>query len=358
MLVLFALWWLCCWFLHGDLGWWNDDYFMSQRDPKTGEVVRWFLPSATPFETPRAGTIAWRPMLTLGVTNIVTLLWEMPRLAHLLMALTHLASAVAIWRLLLRLGRSPGVALGGGALYLCWPAGFEGWMWANGWCSGLGTLAYVLLCRAWIAWTRGHTPGERGAWALTRVALAAVFVTICHEQSAAAVAALPALSLAMRPKGEAWRTTIRTILLGMTIVGIVVATYVALLLLTRPDTGSLGAAGTLAPIHRWPEHLGTAFASCMVVIAGWYQGLHLLFTGNTQGGAFGAGLSALAAHPLRTTLVTLAILATTCFWLFPPPRSLARPPVHWFARSLPPPTASGWASSASPSSSGASRRSR
>lgn len=250
-LLLAGVWLIAGLFLLGDLGYWNDDFFIAQRDPATGERSGWALPAATPFQPPRDGIVYWRPALTVGMATLMGELWNTPRVLFAIMALVHGAVGVALWALLRRLGRSPAVSVGAACLYVAFPAHFEVWMWASAASASLGVLALLGIIALWLRWTRDDAGLLGDARTLLGLALLAALATCSYEQAAAGVAALPLLSLARAPAHGTLRRAVLRCGLGLAVIGMVYAIYLGLILAHRGPDGSLGASGAIQPMAMW-----------------------------------------------------------------------------------------------------------
>lgn len=290
----------------GDLGYWNDDYFICSRDPATGEPFRFIMDRMTPFDPAGDPVLTWRPLYNITLGGITALFWHMPWVMHLVGALAHLATTLAVWRLLTLLGRTPHSALAGAAVFCCYPVAFEAIFWTCAIPTTLSACCYVIATCFFICWTH---PATR------RSLLAAIFfaalVPCFNEQAAAGIAAWPFLYLACRHTSEPATRSLARLTTILSIIALLYAGYIAMVVLSQRADGGLGAAGQLLPPHEWTRNF--------LRISPHIEEMHKWsFLGTA---AFHTGLDALRELPLRAALMLVGIAAacalTARAWVAP-----------------------------------------
>lgn len=318
----FALFWfVSTFFLLGDIGFWNDDYFMAERALLGEPGPVHILPAPTPFEAPSPATAFWRPLLTIGVTTLVSNSWDRPWIAHLIFALAHAGTALLLFALMRQLGRSRATAAWCCLLYLVWPSHYEASLWANGFLSGLSTGAVLASAMLYIAWARRAEHATRG----TRLALLAgiaacgLVMVAANEQPAGALLGLPMLYLASRPdrfarqtspSREFWHAALPILLLGVIVAGAIVLVLVA--------HAGAGGAGGFAPPELWPRRW------VAMLDAGWRE---LLL--RTQGvAAARLGIDTIRQYPARSIAAGACLLALIIALWRITARPRPRPPAH------------------------------
>lgn len=296
LLTLCALWLFACFFMLGDLGYWNDDYFINSRNPATGEPFRYIMDRMTPFDPAGDPVLTWRPLYNITLGSITALFWHAPWVMHLIGALAHLATTLALWRLLTLLGRTPHGALAGAALFCCYPVAFEAIFWTCAIPTALSTCCYIIATCFFIAWTQSNT---------RRSLLAAIFfaalVPCFNEQAAAGIAAWPFLYLACRNTSERTSRSLARLTTILTPIAFLHAGYIAMMVLSKRADGGLGAAGQLLPPREWINNF--------LRISPHLEDMHKWsFLGTA---ALHTGLDALRDMPLRAALM-LAAIAAAC----------------------------------------------
>jgi hypothetical protein len=300
----FALvWFASTFFLLGDIGFWNDDYFMAEPAALGERRLVHVLPAPTPFDPPSPATALWRPLLTVGVTTLVSYGWNAHWFVHLVIALAHAGTALLLFALLRELGRSRWHAAWWSLLYLAWPAHYEVALWANGFLTGVATgaaLACALAC-AWWARLDHHASRSHRVSLLGLVAICAIVLVSSNEQPAGALLALPLLHLACRrgrfERGSGALRELTRLAAPLLVIGVVLAAGVGLLVATQ---SGLGAARGFVALEWWPRRW------VAMMDAGW-RGLLLRTVGT---GASRLGIAALLEHPVRAGLVCLGTAAT------------------------------------------------
>ncbi len=305
------VWFVSTFFLLGDIGFWNDDYFMAERGLLGESGPLHILPAPTPFEPPNPATPFWRPFLTIGVTSLVANSWDHPWIVHLVIACAHAGTALLLYALLRTLGRTRAIAAACCLLYLAWPSHFEVALWANGFLSGVATGAAVACAMLYLFWARLAITASRThkACLLIAFALAAIVLVASNEQPAGALLGLPLLYLAARPdafarsassRREAWHAAA-----PLAVLAAIFAVGIALVVMSQSGAG---AASGFVPVEFWPRRW------LSMIDAGWRE---LLL--RTQGlAAARSGIETALAHPARALAVaigTLGVLALAWRWI-------------------------------------------
>lgn len=298
VLALCAVWLFACFFLLGNLGYWNDDYFICSRDPATGEPFRFVMDRMTPFEPAGDPVLTWRPLYNITLGGITALFWDMPCVMHLIGALAHLATTFALWWLLRLLGRTPQAAFIGAAVFCCYPVAFEAIFWTCAIPTALSACCYVLATCFFVIWSRGPTK-RRTATAIATVFFAAL-VPCFNEQAAAGIAAWPFIYLACRPPSERWGRSAMRLFGMLAIVGVLYAGYIAMVVASKRGDGGLGAAGQLLPMREWPHNFLRMSPAIEDMLKWSFLGTAAMKT----------GIEALREMPLRAAGMIAGILAT------------------------------------------------
>ena len=299
MVCLMCLWLGAAFFLGGDYGFWNDDYFIASVDPVTGERTRWIMDQVTPFEPRSSPVLTWRPFYNVLLATVSGASWNAPWIAHGISALLHGANALVLAMLLRALGRSWSLVFVGAALYLAWPIAFETVFWMCAIPTAFSILALLLSLFAFVKWaSRAGAYGQPSPvqlWAVAAVVFAAC-IPCLNEQAAGAMIALPALYLAVRPLHERFATSIKRLVPMLLSIG---AAYVAYILMVLSNThGGIGAAGALTPVN---ELLGE-----LLRIGHDYA--HLFGFRFVGIGAARTGIDAMQLYPIRSVLLVVGLV--------------------------------------------------
>jgi hypothetical protein len=286
-----ALWFLATFFLLGDLGKYNDDWFYLLRDPTTGDIQSLYLDRELQF---------WRPLYRLAVPSLMTLLWHAVWLNHLISAAAHGALALLLWRLLLTLRVPRAGAAIASLFFLVWPSYFEAVLWL---CSLPTILSLILVVLAWLLQVRA-TRVKLGAWTLPVIFLL-FFASACfNEQAASALAALPFLSLAAAPADRPRRSVFLRSLVPTAFAAASLLLYVAI-------HHSLG----LRPPATDRASLFSSAAKMPAQLVGTLNWAKVQFTSiDFLERAFSAGLATLAAHPFRAAAIGAALAMSLLPW--------------------------------------------
>ncbi|MFO0856587.1 MAG: hypothetical protein U0640_04425 [Phycisphaerales bacterium] len=245
--IFFAISCAALWLLGGDLGFWNDDFYLREAWLREGGGIV-ALPSPTPFDQPTSLPWLWRPALTVGVTTMVGSLWESPRIVHAVMALLHVATALLLGVFLRTSGRSKAVSFCAALLYIALPQHFEAAFWANGFLVGVGTGVLLAVAMLYMFWARGN----RSWWMIPLLCIGALCVACTHEQPAGAMIAFPFLYVVAKPPKERWHVSVRAMLLPLILMAMTVALYVFLQAGRQAD-GGVGGSGQFLPPSKWPR---------------------------------------------------------------------------------------------------------
>jgi hypothetical protein len=320
-LALAGLWLFSCWFLLGDLGYWNDDYFICSRDPATGAVTRWIMDRATPFSPASGPLLTWRPLYNITLAGVTALFWQSPWVMHLIGALAHLGCVLAVWRLLGELGRTPQAAFAGAALFCCSPLGFEAVFWTCAIPTALSAWCYIGASVAFARWCRKGLRGD----ALWCVMLAAC-VPCFNEQAAAGVAAWPLLAMAVRQRAMDLRKPVVRVLSVIAAVGLLYAVYIAVVVASSRAGAGIGSAGQLTPPRHLPWEAKRILKQLEDLLKFEFVGL----------GGLSVGWRTIMEHPLRAALfgVLIVVLWGRCWSLWrehdPESRNGDSPSKRWW----------------------------
>ena len=235
------VWFLATFSLLGTLGRYTDDYALSGRDPVLG-AMNW---AASPFER----SYFWRPLLQVSLHYGQGLLWNHWPVLHLLCALSHGLTALALFAVLRRLILSPLAAGLGALLWMVMATHYEVAFWFTAITTGIPAGLAMVLVLIMIRWARG---GGRGL--VVAMGVLGFVIPCWYEQPSMVVAALPLAYLAACPEGEPWRRRLTRALVPTVICGLAVVVYVALLVGTAPTTVR-GGAGSFVRSAEVPGRL-------------------------------------------------------------------------------------------------------
>lgn len=292
--MLCALVWVAsCWFLRGDLGRWNDDYFFHWINPATGAWLDSWDVRTTPFFPPESGVPAWRPLFfTLGPA-LNTVLWAWPAAMHTCQALMHLGMVCALCWLAAELGLSRRARMVVALIAIpCAPA-FETVFWTMAWPT---TFAMMLMFLAAAALARAVR--QNRLWWGALAVLFALPVPLLNEQPAAAFLALPLLVLAARPNGmPVSRALVRH---GWIVaaIGVWCALYAARLIMHETPAGTVGASGTIVPADAVPRVANRLLSEWWKDFAEWRY---------IRGGARSLGWQEVLARPVWSTVLLTGV---------------------------------------------------
>lgn len=286
-----ALWFLASFFLLGDLGKYNDDWYYVQRDPASGAVEAWVMARPVHF---------WRPLYRVIVPPLITAFWRHDWVVHLISAAAHGGVAVLVWRLLREL-RAPRLGAAVGALvFLVWPAYFEAVLWM---CCLPTVLSAGVVVAAWIVYVRWARE-ELGWWAVAAMPVM-FFTSAClNEQAAMGAAAMPFLYGAACGLEGRRRVLVRGVgpaLLGAAALAAYVAMHVGMHF--RP------------PATSRPEFFmeASGMPRQAMALARWLRSEFV--SGGFFGRGCGVGWETVREHPLRAWMCGAALAAGLAGWV-------------------------------------------
>src|SRR6185295_6746650 len=136
LLIAAALTLLATFYFLGDLGRWTDDWAGILRDPVTGASDLLHARLFTPY--------FHRPLLSLTIYTIQTLLADHVPLQHALNIPVHAAVGALLYLLLRRLNLSTKSAAAATILFLVYPAHWEVTLWATAITTGIAAACALL----------------------------------------------------------------------------------------------------------------------------------------------------------------------------------------------------------------------
>jgi hypothetical protein len=283
-------------FLRGDFGWWNDDFFFSLRDPATGRAQGWTATRTSPYFDDEGRLPVWRPIHHALTPALITGVWDMPWIAHVVQACAHGCTALTLAWLLRELGASGRARFAAVLLFLVWPSHFEAVFWA----AALSTTIATGLALCAIAWC-ARTCRDDADWkSVAACVLCAAPVPLMNEQPAAMLGAMGAFAwVATRAGANA--VGARRAWWCVAIVGVACVAWAAVLVAWPGQAGGIGAGGAAGPLWTWPRNILNALSDIGK------QAVLLQYVGV---GGFQAGLAEIAAHPARATVLAFAAVAT------------------------------------------------
>jgi len=300
------LWFLATFFLLGDLGWWNDDYYFSKIDPATGTYSSIILTTREPFLPATGHLNAWRPLHFIFTPAVVTLSWNSPWIAHLVGALSHGVVCLLLYRLMRSVGASLHAAAACALLFMVHPLHYEVPLWpaafATGVANGVFILNALLMARAGRSGARFHY------WTVPLL----TGIAIClNEQSAPCIGALPLLYLAVCPCDESRKSRLVRSCVPVFLGCVVVIAYVVNVRINGQQGLGTDPQSYIRP-SELPARIG-------VVLGGMFQLLQIKEFG------IGAGLQALIEYfeyTGRTVVVLGSVvvtgLAAAWMWIHSP----------------------------------------
>lgn len=206
-------------FFVGDTGVYNDDYFLNQREPATGQIES--LVMNRPWHL-------WRPVTRVVLPALVTTLWETPWALHLIGAVLHVAVVGLGYGLMRRVGVSAGIAAAGAMVFMVYPVHFEAVLWIAIICTLMSVVLVMLIWHGYAWWlTRAHLAGGwTRAGVLGAMAAAAWTSAAMNEQPPGVLAAMPILVMMLgRAQGKTQAARVWRTLVPVAAVGIALAIY-------------------------------------------------------------------------------------------------------------------------------------
>jgi len=288
-------WFAATFFLLGDRGWWNDDWFFTNRDMVTGGYGSLIKGQLQPFHPPEGWPLASRPLCFIVQPTLITLLWDHPWAMHLIGALTHAANCLLLYALARELGAGRRAAWLAGTLLAVDPVHFEAVFWASTYICPISFTLLLVCLVTYARWLRGRA----GAGAMVFGTLCGCAVPYLYELGAPVLFLMPVLSYGLRHAVPARPRITR--LVPFFVVAAACLFYAANLILNPSPHGGLGSAGGLVKPAR---AIGVFLKQAGIVFESYTQ---LRYLGL---GAIRTGLATLAAHwPLTLALAAAASLA-------------------------------------------------
>lgn len=250
-----ALWLAATFFLGGALGKNTDDYAINFRDPVTNAIPADFDPFKNyPF--------FWRPLHVFMCFTVGTFVPDWDRTVHFFCALFHGLACVGLFLLLRATLRTTLASAAAAMLFMVLPLNGEVPFWFCTTSTAIGAACTfgVLLLAAQFARARTEL-GERRWALLIPIALLSFIVPCWYEQSAAPLAAMPAVYLTCCPASQRWVTRLVRAGVVTAVGGAMCVLYVALLLITAPKNAR-GGAGSIVTGDRLAARL-SEFAQSM-----------------------------------------------------------------------------------------------
>lgn len=221
MVLAFAVVLAMATFFVGDTGVYNDDYFLNQRDPATGQIES--LVMNRPWHL-------WRPVTRVVLPALVTTLWNTPWALHLISVLLHAAVVGLGYGLLRRVGVSAGIAAAGAMVFMVHPVHFEAVLWIAIICTLMSVVLVLLIWHGYAWWlTRAHavSPWTR-AGVLMSMAIAAWASAAMNEQPPGVLAVMPLLAWMLGlAQGKTWTIRLWRSLAPVCAVGMAIVLYLA-----------------------------------------------------------------------------------------------------------------------------------
>ncbi len=293
-----VLWLVATLFLGGALGRNTDDYAINFRDPVTGAIPEDFNPFRNyPF--------FWRPLHVFMCFTVGTLIPEQDRIVHVACAVFHGAACLGLFVLLRWTLRSTLGPAAAALLFMVIPLNGEVPLWFCTTSTAIGAAFTFAALLAVVHFARGDERTGGGRWGTLLLIAGLAFIVPCwYEQSAAPLAAIPAVYLACCPPTQRWRTRIVRLGVATATGGGMCLLYVGLLLATAPKHAR-GGAGSIVTLERLPDRL-REFARGVEYNLG-ERAQHVLM------GSFTEGLRTIGRP--ESVVFGLALLCTIVLWL-------------------------------------------
>ena len=239
LLLPLVIWAACTLFLGADLGKNSDDYFLNLRDPATGAI-----PEGTSLY--RHFPYFWRPLHIAMTFGVGTYFWEYDRAIHIFVALMHGAACLGLWLLLRRTLRSAIAPAAATLLFMALPLHHEVVFWFSTACTSIGTAIFLATSLVVVRFARA----ERGGYPLLIPIFVLTFLITCfYEQSAAGIAAFPALCLAVAPGSQRLLTRLYRSAAATAAAGMACIVYIAIFRATAPDFARGSAASMVRDVR-------------------------------------------------------------------------------------------------------------
>lgn len=298
---------LSTFFLLGNLGAFNDDYFYVQRDVRTDAIRALILDR--PYH-------AWRPAYKLIVPPLMTLLWNHLWVFHLLCTLTHGAVVFLFFRFLRALHLSLPVSAAAALLFLVSPAQHEALFWLCDMPTPLATGLLLWLARRHLLWIRRDPALPLPLHArLTPFLLAAVafLIAALNEQPAGPIASLIGFGFIVQPSPAIpARLIARRTLIPLSLCGGSLLIYII---------GHFQNSPRAQRAFTTTDDLAERTTTNLLRLPG--EILEQLALRDFGMGALTHGLQVLADHPWRAALFLIALALTAPLWIIAPAPRIA-----------------------------------
>lgn len=290
------LWFVATFFLLGDIGKYNDDWYYVQRNAATGEIQSLVLERYVHF---------WRPLYRVVVPSLMTLLSEHDWLHHFILACAHGVVGVLLWKILRELRATRIGAAIGVVWFMVWPAHFEAILWL---CASPTLLSAAVVLTTWLL-TMRFASGRLGryGWPVMMVGVPLLFfVSAClNEQASCGVTVLPFLYMAARASEEKLGRSFMRAVVPAAASFLVLCLYVVLHVKLRFKMPALEHDAVMIPLAGLPEK--------MMWVNRWVVGQ--VASGEYLSRLLSAGREAIAAYPVRSVVLGAALLTSLPWWV-------------------------------------------
>ncbi len=287
-------------FFVGDTGVYNDDYFLNQRDPVTGEIG--------PLIMNRPWHL-WRPMTRHVLPPIITTLWNHPWALHAISALLHAAVVALAYGLMRRFRVRAAIAGPCAMAFMVYPVHFEAVLWSSIICTLMSVVLVLGIWHAYAWWLTEKKPlsGALRLLLLLALGLLAWCAAAFNEQPPGALAALP---LAVMVLGLADGPTLAQRLRrsAMPVVAVAVGLGVYLVGFFRHQLARPHPDVTKHPRLSLPERIEDL---CHKIP----DDMALREFGK---GAFTEGLRAIESHPVTAVVAVIVLATLSLMWTLLP----------------------------------------
>ena len=288
-----VLWFVATFFLLGDIGKWNDDWYYLLRDPESKEIQGLYLTRDLHF---------WRPLYRAVVPALQTLLWEHDPLNHLISATVHGLNSLLLWALARRFGATRLAAALCGLAFLVFPAPYEVVFWLCSLPTGLSLGLMLLAMHLCVSWARSYP--SRASFGL--VAPIVFSAASLNEQPACALLVLPVVYLAaLRHASPVARQSIvnAALIFAFGLASLVAYTVAHKVLIAAPT--ALGRDGFVVPAQEIPSQLSR--------LCGWLK--MQMFSADFARRALERAAEAASLHPVRSVVAMGALIASSMGWV-------------------------------------------
>lgn len=294
-----ALWAFATLALGGRLGRVTDDHTFDLRDPVTGVP-----PSVWRFDPWTDEPYFWRPIHQVYLFAVRTYLPDQDRLIHIVVAAIHGLVCLLLYRLVSRLTANTRLAITTAILFLVLPLNYEVALWLCTTSTAIGSALFLWLCLAMTRWARGPTTTPSW-WQVVPMSVIAFSIPWFYEQPGAAVASLPVLYMAARPRAQRFMTAARRAIGAGVVLGLTQLVFAVAMVRSLPESGR-GGAGTLIRLSEVPDRFRQVLDQIRAQVFG-EPGRALL------SGSWHAGLDAVTAGV--TWVWIPAVIAVVLAWM-------------------------------------------